>query len=481
MKNIYNGEWIFNKHTKDMDTLYDVLCYLILRTNNKKESTYMIIQRLKETSKYKPRTSDKTTTINNKINELKFYNLIYEIKDKYMISYLGNFYLEYKNTEKLKYVFLSLLFGIQFPHPYNKSISNLFPFRVIVHFLLSKKLSYKLYNDEIFRYIMNFKFSSSSNSSVRTKELDELENLILKSRRNDINISLELEKIDGIADKIHQWDYYVSNILVEQNIIKKTKISEEKVKFFHPTRENTKIPTSRIYSRLEYVLTNEIKEFAAELIKESPAAEKILVYNEEESKEDIDRKIANYLPKILLNKLVKTEELIYFENLLFEVKKHSLNKMKHSPEEYENRLEETFNAFRDIKAHRISGAGATDVECIYNKIKFNVEAKSTSNKLMLLNRGRIEGHMNKTKAIYTLVISPDFAPAVYKNDIRNSSISILKTSVFCEYVMSQYFSMGRGNLEYKELHDLIMQNLGENITSEVSKRNSMIFGLDKKI
>ena len=39
----------------------------------------------------------------------------------------------------------------------------------------------------------------------------------------------------------------------------------------------------------------------------------------------------------------------------------------------------------------------------------------------------------------------------------------------------------RENLEYKELHELIMQNLGENITSKVSERNSMIFGLDKKI
>ena len=70
---------------------------------------------------------------------------------------------------------------------------------------------------------------------------------------------------------------------------------------------------------------------------------------------------------------------------------------------------------------------------------------------------------------------------ISKSKITNSSISVLETGVFCEYVMSQYFSMGRENLEYKELHELIMQNLGENITSKVSERNSMIFGLDKKI
>ena len=481
MEKVYKAKWIFNKHTKDMDTLYDVLRYLISRSDSKKESTHMITQRLKETSKYKPRTTDKTTTINNKINELKFYNLIYEIKGKYMISYLGNFYLEYAGTEKSKYIFLSLLFGIQFPHPYNRSISNLFPFRVIIHLLLSEKLSYKLYNDEIFRYIMNFEFSSSSNRTVRNKELHELENLILKSRKKMINMALELEKIDRIADKIHQWDYYVSNILVEQNVVEKTKISNERIKFFHPTQEKTKCSTSRTYSRLEYMLTTEIKEFATELIKESPAVEEVLIYNGNEFKEDIDRKISNYLPRILLNKLDNTDERIYFENLLFEVKKHSLNKMLHSPSEYEIKLEETFNAFKDIKAHRISGPGATDVECIYSGMKFNVEAKSTSNKLGGLNRGRIEDHMNKTKANYTLVIAPDFAPAVYKSDIRNSSISVLETGVFCEYVMSQYFSMGRENLEYKELHELIMQNLGENITSKVSERNSMIFGLDKKI
>ena len=59
MGKVYKAKWIFNKHTKDMDTLYDVLRYLILRSDSKKESTHMITQRLKETNKYKPRTTDK--------------------------------------------------------------------------------------------------------------------------------------------------------------------------------------------------------------------------------------------------------------------------------------------------------------------------------------------------------------------------------------------------------------------------------------
>jgi len=99
--------------------------------------------------------------------------------------YLDNFYIE--NPTNRNYVFLSLLFSIQYPHPHSGSPPyQLFPFRMIFKLLIDDRLGSVLYNYEIFMLIIKTKDTFQENYEnliqeileYRNKRDEEIENLI---------------------------------------------------------------------------------------------------------------------------------------------------------------------------------------------------------------------------------------------------------------------------------------------------------------
>lgn len=475
------GKWIFNKHTRHINTLEEVLSSIA----EKRTSTSDIAEKLIATGNYKSRSGNtNTTTISNKVKELQFYNLIYKSENTYLLSTLGNYYYNaiVNNDEVMKEdAFINACFNVQFPHMYNKSESNVYPFRMIFSLMNEKKLDYYIRNDEILALLYNYEFTNND-ADIRKNEYLQLIDKIIEFRLlphvEKIKI---LDDVDKIADRVHQLKVYVMPILKEMGAIDimVQKQSESK-KYYHPHGENTKKPTSRIYQKTLFSISNKKYDYINKLCDELPAFEPILEKKVElESKYTIS--IFNSVSNTFLDEYIEEKSsgvIKYIKELSEEIDIHSKNQQFDSPVEFEQKLCELFNMFNDVKAERISGPGKTDVECVYlDKVKFNVEAKSTSNKLMGINAGRLNNHMAISQSKYTLVIAPDFSPAATNYDITGTSIVAVQAYTLCDYIQNMALN---DNYSFQKLNNLIENSLGTDLTLKLKSEIASEFGVVKE-
>lgn len=101
--------------------------------------------------------------VEHRINTLQYWMFGYKHKvgkeQKFIFSPLGNLFLKHiKDDNKLKKIFVSMLFAMQFPHPGSPNTPkkyNVFLFRLIFQLLLDKRLEGKLYNQE-YKFILAF-------------------------------------------------------------------------------------------------------------------------------------------------------------------------------------------------------------------------------------------------------------------------------------------------------------------------------------
>ena len=141
-----------------------------------------------------------------------------------------------------------------------------------------------------------------------------------------------------------------------------------------------------------------------------------------------------------------------------------------------SKSENAFNLFKDVKAERVGGAGETDVKC-KNTLKdetFAIEAKSTGNQLSELSNETLKEHREKFGAKYTILMTPRYAPKV-KRHITNDEIAILKPAYFAEY-LSNYYLESIDETSFKELNELIKNNMGEDISEKLNKLTIQNFG-----
>jgi len=122
----------------------------------------------------------------------------------------------------------------------------------------------------------------------------------------------------------------------------------------------------------------------------------------------------------------------------------------------------------NVEARKVGGAGHTDIECLYitKKKKFAVEAKSTANKLIGINAGRLREHRSQIGGEYTIVITPRYVPAA-KRDIRNEPIVMILASTFSEYLYNHMYHDVR-EIDYKDFDDIITSNLGTDVSKLIS-------------
>lgn len=476
------GKWIFNKHTKKMAALDAIIANIAV----KRTSSEHVADNLIEKKLYNPRTTINATTINNKFKELQFYNLVYKSNGKYILSTLGNYYykgLIDSNVEMRQDAFINTTFNVQYPHAYNKSASNLFPFRLIYKLMTEEKIERKLYNNEIFGLLYEFEFYNETNELEREKEYQNLLARIVDFRAKSHNDKLKhLNSLDKIADRIHQVDYYVMPIFNELSIINIDKITDEDiVKFTHPQKLGaTRKPTSRKYIETSYSISKKKYDYIEELLLEMPAHAS--VYTKENMLDsDYKQVVFNAVSDAFLDKYIEDETtgtIKYIKQLSQDVIFHSNNAKKGSPEEFEEKLEDLFNMFEDVRAERISGPGKTDIECIYTTInlKFNIEAKSTTKKLLSINAGRLSQHMVLASSNYTLVVAPNFAPSAIQYDILNAPIVAVRASVLCEYIQNMVLN---GNYSYAELNKMIIDSFGEDVTNKLQSEISVQFGVSQ--
>lgn len=477
--------WVFKKHTNRIKVLTEVALYLKANkagiSIHEKERMY---EEFSKTDYYNPRESlrDKPLdAFNHRIAELNYYMFGYsdtlEGSKKFIFSPLGNLFLNHLDDRKsLAKIFATMLFSIQFPHPASKPSEefSLYPFRLIFSLLLDPRLDGTLYNYEVYKFLI---YQDEMTPDI----YEDLVSKILESRKqSDIDKFAYLKSNeDEIVKSTYEWQYYVSSVLATVGVIHKND-GNSSIDLFHPQKPTSKsAPTKRIVNNGFFALTEVVKPLIIKLFEDYSLYDVPLDLGDSKRKSnDIVKEIYSFYPNALLVEIGETPDPLQMQLLELPklIEEYSQNPKNQTADKFEDVLEDAFNMFVNVEAQKLSGAGRTDIECLYLTIKekFAVEAKSTANKLSGINAGRLRRHRNLIGAKYTIVVTPRYVPSV-KYDIAGQEIVIIKANTLSEYLYNNIATNNR-NIDYGEIQEIVVNNLGKDISADVSELTLTKFG-----
>lgn len=477
---VERNKWILYRHTSDFELLCEVAKILksYSKTTITKDEKERLNQHLRKLGIYNERNATlPLDAINHKINQLSYYMFGYQTKieevDRFMFSPLGNLLLKYNDDrDKVAKIFVTMLWAIQYPHPHGGTHEEfqLYPFRLIYKLLLDKRLENRLYAFEVAYSVVFIK-------QVNIKVYEQLVTEILKLRSLPNEALTELFESDKhtYVNAVYEWDYYVSNLLKSAGVLIKTE-GEVICKLQHG---NTK--TFRKVTRNYVSISSELNEFIQKLATTYSFLSEPLVLNDKERlRIDVVKEIYSFYPIILLEEIGEISHLSQLLELPKLIEKYSNNPENETAYLFENVLIEGFNMFYNVEAKGIGGAGHTDIECVYltKKKKFAVESKSTTNKLLGINAGRLREHRDEIGGEYTIIITPRYVPAA-KRDIIGSPNVILLASTFAEYLYNCIYNNIR-NIDYDDFDSVIINNLGKDISHIISNITISKFGNSTK-
>lgn len=479
-----NQTWIFKKHTNNIRLLIELALHLKSNKSSiSKEDKNEMYTIFSKSELYNPRESlrDKPLdAINHKLDGLSYFMFGYSDRlndeNKFIFSPLGNLFLKHINSkDKLSKIFSCMLIGMQFPHPYSHPSKHflLYPFRLIFKLLLDNRLHGRLYHYEVYKFI------------IHTKHIDEttyeyLVKSILNARDKSWNEKFdELLEIEyEIVKSVYEWQYYIVPLLASLNIVE-VDDGDMVQKLYHPKREGSKSsPTARKANNGYIEINNAVIDFISRLLNEysfldTPTS----LSNSQRQSSDITKEIYSFYPELLLTEIGETISVeSHILNIPKLVTEYSRNPDNSTSGKFEKILEEAFNLFIDVDATWISGAGRTDIECIYLPIdeKFSIEAKSTKNKLSMINAGRLRHHRDLIGANYTIVITPRYVPSV-RYDVEGQNIVLITADTLSEYLYNSLIFNDR-NISYADIQVIIMENLGKDISPYISNLTLSKFG-----
>lgn len=470
-------KWILYKHTNS----YEMIKAVALDVKNQcgtdvsEVERHRMQQRLSALDFYKARNPKmKLDSINHRINTLEFFMFGYESKiqntRRFIFSPLGNLFLNHiDDEEKLRKIFATMLFAVQFQHYANGTPASiqLYPFRLIFTLLLDPKLNGKLYFSE-------YAYCIAELHTITPTIYERLVKDILKFRKLPKDKIVELMKEDEhyYVNCVYEWQYYITTLLEQAQILNRCE-GNEICRLYHPTKPNsTSAPTGRKLNDGFVSIADGIASFISSMLKTYTCfAQPLRLDDSGRMTMDVVKEIYSFYPNILTSAIGEEDEL---QQQLLQlpqlIEEYANNEEGETAYKFEDVLEDGFNMFYDVEAHKIGGAGHTDIECLYitRKKTFAVEAKSTKNKLGLINSGRLKTHREEIGASYTIVITPRYVPAV-KKDIKGQNIVILLANTFSEYLYNHIYHDIREIL-YEDFDDIIVNHLGEDISKYVSDK-----------
>lgn len=468
-------KWILYKHTCN----YEMIKAVALDVKNSCKTDVSDLERhrmqerlaaldLYRTRNPKDRPLD---SINHRINTLEFWMFGYEDKTngnkKFIFSPLGNLFLKYISEEnKLRKIFIAMMFAVQFQHPANGTNPKfqLYPFRLIFQLLIDPRLDGKLYNYEE-ELILPFV------DRVNHDEYEQIVNRILLLRNADDGEIISKLKSDEhtYVNAVYEWEYYTQTLLEQVGIINKVE-GYTLCKLFHPSKPTSKsLPTGRRATKGYITLKNDCVSFVREMLAAYSCYDSTVLLNDPERLTiDCIKEIYNFYPQILLREIGESDELSKLLELPKLIEQYSNNPENGTAYLFEDVLTEGFNMFYNVEAIKRGGAAHTDIECLYvtKKKKFAVESKSTANKLLGINAGRLREQREEIGGEYTIVVTSRYVPAT-KRDIKGTPIVILLANTFAEYLYNHIFHEVR-NIDYADFDNIIVNNLGTDISGLIS-------------
>lgn len=467
--------WILYKHTSSLDIIRGTAIELNASSGLSKENKHELMNHLRKRGLYSGRNPDEPLdAVQHRVNTLLYYMFGYRegkgSTQRFVFSPLGALFLRHlENVEKQREIILTMLWGKQFPDPFFSTSEefNLYPFR-----LLFKLMSEPLIDNHV--TAIDYAHCISKYKFVDEGSYRELVDEILKVRNLEIQEVEEIFKRDEHhhVNAFHEWQY-TRKLLESLGLVR----NSSGAKLFPLLHGKT---TKRFVDSVKTSVSSEIMPFHSSLENaESCFTSPVQINDPLRLKSDAIREVYSFLPSVLLEYLqddasVKDQALA---DLLRSMSRLSLNQESGAPYGFEERLTDAFNLFADVTAEWIGGAGNTDIECLYltAQRKFAVDAKSTSRKLTSLNAGRLRLHRQKISADYTVVVTPGFTPSVL-SDIRDSRVVVLSVSTLRDYLFNALNAEPDG-LSYKEIDNLVYQNLGKDITEMVSNLTSERYGI----
>lgn len=467
---IEKKKWILYRHTNNLDIIKAVAVNLkyFSKTLISQDDKRDLLLKLKDLDFYKGRNKEMPLdSISHRINTLAYYMFGYkdkiEGKDRFLFSPLGNLLLKHIDNESVaQKIFLTMLWAIQYEHPHGGTDKDfqLYPFRLLVKFMLDERLENKLHAYEV-AYLVVFV------TEIDSETYENLVQQILHMRKLSDEELLEKFKKDEhvYVNSVYEWDYYTSKFLESAGIVNRT--DGDVIGVLMHGKD-----TKRKLTRNSVGLNADLVNYAQKLLDQFPHDQKPLQLNDPERlKIDVVKEIYGFYPKVLLEDIGEVEEPLKYEllNLTKLIEQYSNNTDGIEAYLFEDTLTDGFNLFYNVEAKKIGGAGNTDIECLYitKKTKFAVDAKSTKNKLSGLNAGRLTAHREKIGGAYTIVVTPRYVPAVLQ-DIKESPIVILRASTLSEYLYNHIDKDVR-EIDYADFDKIISDNLGADISKEVSK------------
>lgn len=477
MSRVERKKWILYRHTNSFEYLLSVAECLksFSKTNIGKEEKARLNLHLKELGLYNERNPNLVLdAISHKINQLCYYMFGYKARidgnSRFMFSPLGNLLLKYKNDKnKRAKIFLTMLWAMQFRHPHGGTDKefSLYPFRLIFKCLSDSRLDFKLYAFEV-AYLIVF-----------VKNVDKImyKNLVrqiltLRKKSNDGLSSLFQADRHTYVNSAYEWDYYICKFFKSAGVLE-FKSGEVICKLQHGDTN-----TFRKITRNYVSIPQNLRDYANLLEGTNSYLEQPLKLDDKERlKIDVVKEIYSFYPRILLEALGETDEAEQYLKLPKLIEEYSNNPQNQTADLFENVLTQGFNMFYNLEAKKLSGAGRTDIECLYipQKKKFAVEAKSTANKLLGINIARLKEHRDGIGGTYTIIITSRYVPAAKRDIIASQNVLLLATT-FAEYLYN-CISNDIREIDYKEFDDIIVQNLGKDISKEISNLSLLKFGL----
>jgi len=471
-------KWILYRNFKDYGLLKDIAVYVKERGGNigSEESRYQMRDWLAAMDLYHTRHPKvrPLDSQHHKIRTLEYYMFGYDVglygSRKFMFSPLGNLFLHHINDEeKLSKIFAAMLFAVQFHHPCNNVDPSiqLYPMRLLFQLMMDERLNCRLYFTEYAQFVACLK-------TITPSKYESLVNRILKFRKLSHEKQLELLKKDEhySVNCIYEIQTYTSRLLSDAGILSIVK-GKRFGKLAHPKQPWAKPETAPTYRGVTdgYItIAPNIIDFISKMLKGySCFAQPVRFDNPEMLTIELVKQVYSFYPSILSEELQEQDEttrkLLELPAL---IEKYSNNPENETAYLFEKVLEEGFNMFYDVEAHRIGGAGHTDVECKYItlKKKFVVEAKSTSKKLTQVNTQRLKEHRDEVGGEYTIVITPRYVPGA-KRDIRKTPIVLITAHTFSEYLYNHIYHDVR-DMAYRDFDDIIINHLGEDVSELIS-------------
>jgi len=478
-------KWTIMMYMRDFD-LMATYAYALRSSNElSNENIDDILMQMENDGIYRPRNGGSTFTGQFKSIQIAWYMFGHYNKSrkhdeskKMVFSPLGNLLLDnLKDKEKVTKIFLTMLFGNSFRQPFSQMDErfNIYAYRLIFKLLRDSRLEGKLYNDEVFYYAM---FTKTIDETLYEELIDDILDFRKLTPYEKLVLFKKNERVIGLA--CHEWRY-ATGILESANIVSVY------------NDQNNRIIGQLTYGNINKTTgkPNAIRNYAEDYIEFNPSVveyvDKLLScysyfdkpYPEDEITKKFNSAVVvemySFYPPELFDELGMNTEadkaITKMLNIASDVNYYSREETS-TGEKFEYALTDAFNLFIDVEAERLGGAGNVDIECVYipetaPAKKFDIEAKSTTRKLIEINSRRLKTHRIKIASHYTMIVTPNYAIGVLR-DIENDDSVIIKSATLANYLYQYILKSGR-NISYDFLDKMIVNNIGSDITEKVNE------------